>query len=118
MIIFVSCLRQRKGMSKLGILILSEPREADVHTIQGLCREAIEVDVEVEIFLMSDAVNYLLDHHVETLLKEGARIRFCTLNTRERQIDSKIPDLSGLETGSQYTLACLVESADRFIAFT
>ncbi len=105
-------------MSKLGILILSEPREADLQTIHGLCREAMEMDIEIEIFLMSDAVYYLLDRHVETLLKKGAKISFCTLNTREREIDSKIPDLSGLEASSQYTLACLVEDADRFIAFT
>ena len=105
-------------MSRLGILILSEPREADIYTIHGLCREAIEMDIEVEIFLMSDAVYYLLDRHLETLLKKEAKISFCTLNTQEREIDSKIPNLSGLEASSQYALACLVENADRFIAFT
>jgi len=105
-------------MSKLGILILAEPKEADLQTIHGLCREAMEMDIEIEIFLMSDAVYYLLEHHVKALLTEGAKISFCTLNSREREIDAKIPDLSGLDAGSQYTLACLVEDADRFIAFT
>ena len=105
-------------MRKLGILILAEPREADLQMIHGLCRAAVGIDIEIEIFLMSDAVYYLLEHHVRDLLTEGVKISFCTLNTHEREIDGKIPDLSGLDAGSQYSLACLIEDADRFIAFT
>jgi sulfur relay (sulfurtransferase) complex TusBCD TusD component (DsrE family) len=103
---------------KLGILMLSEPESPDLQTIQGLCQAATEMDVEVEVFVMGDAVYDLLNSQLATMAREGAKVTFCAANVTERDIDLESPALVSFEEGSQYTLACIVESSDRFLAFT
>ena len=103
---------------KLAILVLSEPKGPDLQTIQGLCQAAPEMGVEVEVFLMGDAVNHLLNRKLDAVVNEGAKVSFCSLNTMERDIDPSVPALDIFEEGSQFTFACIVEDSDRFLAFT
>ncbi len=103
---------------KLGILILSKPESPDLETIQGLCQAAMEIGVEVEVFVMGDAVYGLPNYQLDTMARNGAKVSFCAANVTERDIDLESPALAGFEEGSQYTLACIVESSDRFLAFT
>ncbi len=103
---------------KLGILLLSEPNRQDMETVLGLCRAALRADVEVEIFLMSDAVFLLENNRWKPVLEVGAKISFCSLNTIEWEIDTQPAEAGGIESGSQYTLACIAETCDRFLAFT
>jgi len=105
-------------MKRLGILVLSKPGGHDLETVCGICQAAGEMGAEVEVFLMGDGVYHLLDNRLEDAAKKGAKVSFCSLNARERDIDPDSPDLAGVEEGSQYTLACMVEESDRFLVFT
>ena len=103
---------------KLGIVVLAKPEDPDLQTIQGLCQAAGEMGIEVEVFCMGDAVYHLLNNRLKAVVKKGAKVSFCSLNARERAIDPDSPALAGFEEGSQFTLACMVEESDRFLAFT
>lgn len=102
----------------LGILVLSNSESPDIQTVQGLCQAAKEMGVEVEIFFMGEAVNRLRDPELQLLTEEGATLSFCALNAIEKRLDQHPQYPWGFEEGSQYTLACMVEESDRFLAFT
>ena len=103
---------------KLGILMMSKPDSPDLDTIRGLCRAASISGVEVEIFVMADSVYRFKDHNLAELIKHGAKVSYCSLNALERELDPESPDLAGCDDGSQFDLALMVESCDRFLAFT
>ena len=102
----------------IGILILSEPGSRDLETVRGISQAALEMGVAVELFFMGDGVYHMESPHLKDTIATGAAARFCTLNTRERQVDQKPQYPWGCREGSQYDLACLVERADKFLAFT
>ncbi len=103
---------------KLGILLMSKPESPDLETVLGLCRAASISGDEVEIFLMADSVYRLKERDLAELTGHGAKVSYCSLNTLERELDPESPDLAGCDEGSQFDLALIVESCDRFLAFT
>lgn len=110
--------RGEKTKRRLAILILSGDRPTDLDHISALCSEARKRDLQVEIFLMADSVNYLPDHRLQMAKDQGARVSFCALNAMERGIDSLEGYPWGLEESTQYELACMVETSDVFLAFS
>jgi sulfur relay (sulfurtransferase) complex TusBCD TusD component (DsrE family) len=107
------------GMArKLGILILSEPKAGDLQTVLGLCQAAQKMGVEVEVFLMGDAVYHLGNSELGAFAQQGVKISFCALNAMERSLHERPHYPWGIEEGTQYHLASILEGSDRFLAFT
>ena len=102
-------------MARLGILVLSPPKESDIRLLRGLCAAAREKGVEVEVFFMSDGVHHLGDPRMGELAKQGAKLSFCALNAMERSLDHRPEYPWGIEEASQFSLACIAEQSDRFL---
>lgn len=103
---------------RLGILILSNPQGRDLETMRGICQAAMEMGVEVEVFFMGDGVYHIADPRLEEPTKWGVNMSFCALNAMQRHMNQHPQYPWGIDEGSQFHLACIVERAQRFLAFT
>lgn len=108
---------EKKG-AKLGILVLSKQRMRHLKSISRLAQAAAEQGMQVEIFLMGDGVLHLGEPCLEQAIQKGAKVSFCALNAMQRNLDQHPQYPWGANESSQYELACIVESSDRFLAFT
>ncbi|MBI5187017.1 MAG: DsrE family protein [Nitrospinae bacterium] len=96
---------------KLGILLTSGPFSPDAHTAIQLARAALEQNIEVEMFLMMDAVYHVNGDRLDGMIKSGVKITLCAHNAGERGV----PQREGYNFGSQYDLAQLTAKADKMI---
>lgn len=103
---------------KLGILVLARQQASHLKAISHLAQAAAGKGVRVEIFLMGDGVLHLGEPCLEKAIRKGAKISFCALNAMQRGLDREPQYPWGANESSQYELACIVESSDRFLAFT
>lgn len=110
--------QDRTEAAKLGILVLSRQHRNDLKSISLLAQVAAKRGIQVEMFLMGDGVLHLGDPCLERAIRNGAKISFCALNAMQRGLDQDPRYPWGAHESSQYELACIVESSDRFLAFT
>lgn len=103
---------------RISILMLSGGNPSDLDHVYGIARAARKKQVDVEVFLMGDAVHCLMSPRLEALAREGARVRFCVVNAMERGLDRSPGYPWSAEEASQYDLACMMEESDVFLAFT
>ena len=97
---------------KLGILLISTPSHADIDTVIDVSKACVRLGHEVEIFLMDDGV-YTIPRLLDAGL--GEKVTICTHNANERGLENE--DLEGVMQGSQFDLAGIVNSSDRFLVF-
>lgn len=96
---------------KLGILLTSEPFSPDTHTAIQLAKAALEQNIEVEIFLMMDAVYHVNGDKLDGIIKSGVKVTLCAHNAGERGVSKR----EGYNFGSQYDLAQLTAKADKMV---
>lgn len=96
---------------KLGILLTSDPFSANTQTAVQMARAALEQKIEVEIFLMMDAVYHVNNNKLDDTIEAGVKVTLCAHNAQERSVLER----KGFQFGSQYDLAQLTAKADKMI---
>ena len=96
---------------KLGILLTSDPFSPNTHTAVQMAKAALEQSVEVEMFLMMDAVCLVNGNKLDAAVDAGLKISLCAHNAGERGVKER----EGFNFGSQYDLAQLTAKADKMI---
>lgn len=98
---------------KLGILLFSGPQSQDLATVVGLASAALKRDIEVEIFMMYEAVLNTVNEPLQKLCNRGAKITVCSHNADEL----KAYRHQSFQYASQYEHAYIANENDRYIAF-
>ncbi len=98
---------------KLGILLTTSSESEDVRTVIKLSEAALRKNMDVEIFLMADGVYNLKFENFIKLSSKGVRIVVCAHNAIERGINK----IDEVVWGSQWDLAQIAHTADRFLSF-
>ena len=108
---------------KLGMLLTAGVASESARTALRLARAARTQGHDVELFLMDDGVYGVkrgkrtpVADEMASLIEGGAVVAWCALNAEQRGVtaDEAGP---GVLFGSQYDLAMLIGSADRFMSF-
>jgi sulfur relay (sulfurtransferase) complex TusBCD TusD component (DsrE family) len=99
---------------RLGILLTTSPESENTFTVIKLTEAAVSQGKEVRIFLMCDGVHNINNPDFTSLLDKGATITLCAHNASERHVEKK----EGINFGSQYDLAYIVNESDKFLSFT
>lgn len=99
---------------KLGILLTTSPESENTFTVIKLTEAALSSERDVHIFLMCDGVYNINDRNFVSLLDKGAIITLCAHNASERLLEKR----EGINFGSQYDLAYIVNESDKFLSFT
>jgi len=108
---------------KLGMLLTAGVASESARTALRLARAARTQGHDVELFLMDDGVYGVkrgkrtpVADEMASLIEGGAVVALCALNAEQRGVtaDEAVP---GVLFGSQYDLAMLIGSADRFMSF-
>jgi len=108
---------------KLGILLTAGVMSQSTRTALRIAEAALQKGLDVEFFLMDDGV-YAVKRGTRTaaadslarLTEKGAKVALCALNAEQRGISAE-GSIPTVLFGSQYDLALLVGSADRFLYF-
>ncbi|MFQ5432435.1 MAG: hypothetical protein ACE5EN_08020 [Nitrospinota bacterium] len=98
---------------KLGILLFSGPQSQDVGTAVGLASAALKRGMEVEIFMMYEAVLNTVSERLKELCERGAKVTLCTHNADELKAHRE----EGFSYGSQFDHSYIVNETDRYVAF-
>ena len=101
------------GKKKLGILLFSGPQSQDIGTAVGLASAALKRGIEVEIFMMYEAVLNSVNEKLKELCADGAKVTLCNHNVGELKAHKE--DI--LNYGSQFDHSYFVNDSDRYIAF-
>ncbi len=107
----------------LGILLTTSPESENTFTVIKLAEAAVSQGKEVRIFLMCDGVYNINNPDFTSILDKGATITLCAHNASERHVEKPVPasfkqGKEGINFGSQYDLAYIVNESDRFLSFT
>ena len=98
---------------KLGLMLMNGPDSQDVYTVIGLANAALDRGIEVDIFMMHNAVLNAAVAGLEKLADRGAKITVCAHNADElRAVRSE-----KFTYGSQYDHSNIVGDSDRYLAF-
>jgi len=81
----------------------------------GIAKAALAKDHEVSIFIMAEGVLCLANAQFVELIDEGAKVIVCEHNRAAYKAPAGI---RGVDYGSQYDFATLVQDCDRLISFT
>jgi sulfur relay (sulfurtransferase) complex TusBCD TusD component (DsrE family) len=92
-------------------LVLSTGDAADLKRAAGLARAARGRGVEVSMFLMDRAVDWIADATIGALVDDGCDVVACGTSATARGVTAP-------ELGSQDDHAAIVSKADRVVAFT
>lgn len=98
---------------KLGILLFSGPQNQDVGTAVSLANAALKRGIEVEIFMMYEAVLNSVNERLKKLCADGAKVTLCNHNVDE--LKAHKDDV--FNYGSQFDHSYFVNESDRYIAF-
>lgn len=98
---------------RLGILLTTTPENENTHTVVKLSEAALAMGKEVHIFLMCDGVHNVEDHRFLSVMEKGAHLTLCAHNADQRRVARR----EGIDWGSQYDLAGIIEQCDRIIGF-
>jgi predicted peroxiredoxin len=84
-----------------------------VVTAVGLAAAAVKRGIEVEIFMMYDAVLNTVSDRLKELGQSGAKITLCTHNVDELKAHRN----DDFNYGSQFDHSYIVNEAHRYVAF-
>ncbi len=98
---------------KLGILLFSGLQSQDVGTAVGLASAALKRGMEVEIFMMYEAVLNTVNERLKELCNSGAKVTICTHNADELKAHRD----DDFNYGSQLDHSYIVNEPDRYVAF-
>lgn len=98
---------------KLGILLFNGPDSRDVNTAEGLASAALRKGIEVEVFMMHEAVLNSELKQLEELSGKGAKITVCTHNADQ----FKAKRCSKFTYGSQFEHSYIIGDSDRYLVF-
>ncbi|MBI4377763.1 MAG: DsrE family protein [Nitrospinae bacterium] len=108
-------MHEQKGVGKkLGILLTTSPESENTFTVIKLSESALASGKDVHIFLMCDGVYNIHNEDFVSLVNKGASITLCAHNASERHVEER----EGINFGSQYDHAHIVNESDRFLSFT
>lgn len=99
---------------KIGFLLFNGPYSQDVGTVAGLAGAALKRGLEVEIFVMYEAVLNSVNDKLTKLADDGAKIIVCGHNADELGAERT----DKFTYAGQYENAILLNEADKYIAFT
>lgn len=102
---------------RLAVVVSTPPERGELDTALALCRAAHALEVEVGLFVMSDAVAGLPARRdqVAALLDDGCEVAVCAQSCAALGLGE---DDVGLPLGSQDDHAAIVSRADRLVALT
>jgi sulfur relay (sulfurtransferase) complex TusBCD TusD component (DsrE family) len=108
---------------KLGVLLTAGVMSESTRSALRIAGAARAKGLEVEVFLMGDGV-YAVKRGKRTtaadslsaLIDGGTSVALCALNAEQRGVTAA-EAIPGVLFGSQYDLALLMGSADRFVYF-
>ncbi|MEE8449087.1 MAG: DsrE family protein [Thermodesulfobacteriota bacterium] len=103
-----------KKQKSLGILLASSPNHEDRFTALKLAQTALDLGMEVKIFLFDEGVYNCLDNEFISLNQAGADITICEQSAKDRNLDIQAP----VKRGSLYDLAGIAKQIDRLVSFT
>ena len=98
---------------KLAILLFSGPQSQDVGTAVGLASAALKRGIEVEIFMMYEAVLNTVNERLKELCSDGAKVTLCKHNVDE--LKAHMDD--AFNYGSQFDHSYIAQDAHRYVAF-
>lgn len=98
---------------KFGIVVYCKPESVDFDLACKISLEALNEKHEVSLFLMVDGVRGATDPRIERIIEKGGNVILCEYNA-----DLKKSEKGKVKSGSQYDLAEIVKTCDRFLAFT
>lgn len=103
----------KEDVKKLAILLFRGPDSQDLNSAVGLASAALKRGIEVEIFMMYEAVLNAVTEKLQKLAEQGAKVTLCSHNADQL----KVARDDRFVYGSQYDHAQIVNDADRYVAF-
>ena len=100
----------------LGIMLTTSPEKEDGEIVKRIANEALKKGAKVRIFLMCDGVLHIKKGTFGELVPAGADVCICYHNLLERNLN-KGDEAFKVTFGSQYDLADILHTCDRFLAF-
>jgi len=101
---------------RLAIVVATDPESGDIELARELAGAALAGGVQVDLFLMDQAVAALrAPEPLVALARAGCSIAACEVSTSRHSLPAQTPEIA---LGSQDDHARMVARADRVLAFT
>lgn len=100
-------------VKSIGFLLFNGPDSADSGTVSGLSNAALKRGLDVQIFMMHEAVLNSTNEEFLRLADSGAKITVCSHNAEQRNVDRT----EKFNYGSQYDHANMIMSVDKYLSF-
>lgn len=100
-------------VKSIGFLLFGGPESADSGTVAGLSGAALKRGLDVEIFMMHEAVLNSTNEKFLSLADSGAKITLCAHNAN--LLDA--PRTEKFNYGSQYDHTNMILSVDKYLSF-
>jgi len=100
-------------VKSIGILLFNGPDSADSGTVAGLSERALNRGLEVEIFMMHEAVLNSTNEKFIRLADSGAKITVCSHNSDQLEAERN----EKFKYGSQYDHSNMILNVDRYLSF-
>lgn len=100
-------------VKSIGFLLFSGPDSADSGTVAGLSGAALKRGLDVEIFLMHEAVLNSANEKFIDLADNGANITVCSHNADQLNAERN----EKFKYGGQYDHANMILSVDKYLSF-
>ncbi len=100
-------------VKSLGFLLFGGPDSADSGTVAGLSDVALKRGLDVEIFLMHEAVLNSTNEEFIRLADDGAKITVCSHNADQLKAERT----EKFNYGSQYDHANMIMNVDKYLSF-
>ena len=101
---------------KLGILLSTPPSHPNVTTVARLCREALNSNVDVYLYLIDEGVMNLRDKRLLQLSSEGAKFFVCAYGCQRHAVPTDSLG-EGVTLCGLVVLSNMLNGCDRFVAF-
>lgn len=101
---------------KFGVLLSTPPSHPSVTTVAHLCREALDSDIDVYMYLIDEGVLNLRDPRLLELSSEGAKLFVCAYGCQRHAVPTDGLD-PGITLCGLVVLSNMVNGCDRFVAF-
>ncbi len=101
---------------KLGVLLSTDPSHPSVRTVSHLCKEALDEQIDVFLYLIDEGVKNLHNSDFLHLSKSGAKFFVCAYGCQQHGISTDNLD-SHITLCGLVVLSNMMNGCDRFIAF-
>jgi sulfur relay (sulfurtransferase) complex TusBCD TusD component (DsrE family) len=98
---------------RLGILLTRGPGTREARWAAALARAAARRGISTRVFLMDEGAHLLAVGGASEFRQPGVRVSACTQTVLERDLPT---DVAEVDYASQFQLARIVASANRFVS--